>query len=351
MNDQAPGEVLWTGTVTVAGRLDAILTALLQADPPPDRAISRVMVAEWISQGLVTRNHRVLSKPSVRVQPGEKLLIRIPPPPVIALTPEVQEFEVVHADEEVLVVSKPVGLRVHPVPQDLPGSLVAGILGRGLTLAPAGGALRPGVVHRLDKTTSGLMVLARTDFAYHALVAQFKARTITKVYRALTLGFLPGLAGTCEAAIGRDPRHRKRFAVTGDGKPARSDYRVLQRGPLGDLVELQLHTGRTHQLRVHLQHLGAPVLGDGIYGGHLSPQRIVTEARLAGSGEATVRASYQRVASLLRAYPGNCLHAYRLAFDQPVTGARLDYTVPPPAVWSAIQEACAEVEPWRYPQS
>jgi len=321
------------------GRLDVVVTAWLQAHPLPDRQCSRSQIASFIEDGLVTVGKRVVTKPAHKVQSRTHIQLRLPPPPATSLVPEEHDFDLLYCDDHLLVVNKPAGLRVHPTPADPTDSLVAGILGRDLSLAPAGGDLRPGVVHRLDKTTSGVMVLARTDAAYHQLVVAFRQRTLTKQYLALTAGHLPQMAGDIDAPIGRDPAHRKRFAVVGDGKASRSAYQVLERTPVGDRVELALHTGRTHQLRVHLRYSGAPVMGDRTYGGVVQSAlitRLASRAEGWGGDALQARRALQEIAGLLQHYPGNCLHAWRLGFAHPLTGEPLQFEAPLPDVLGRI---------------
>jgi 23S rRNA pseudouridine1911/1915/1917 synthase len=230
----------------------------------------------------------------------------------------------VYEDADLLVVNKPAGLVVHPGAGHRTGTLVHALLAHcGASLSGIGGARRPGIVHRLDRGTSGLLVVAKGDPAHLALARQLKARTVERRYLALVHGRLPHAAGVIETAIGRDPRDRLRMAVrpTGAGRPAVTRYRVLERFTRPTpftLVEATLGTGRTHQIRVHLAHLGAPVVGDRTYrrrgGGALDPE-------LAG-----------HVAAL----GGQALHAQTLGFVHPRTGARHRFEAPLPPAFAAL---------------
>ncbi|MEO7993958.1 MAG: RluA family pseudouridine synthase [bacterium] len=303
-------------TIRTADRIDRALTEALLDNPFQNRQFSRSTVSGWISDGRVQSGGRVITKPSHAVVPGEVIDIAIPPVTVIELRPEYHDFDVLYEDDAILVINKPVGLRVHPTTSDLTGSLISGVLGRGYNLAPAGGALRPGVVHRLDKTTSGVMVLARTDPAYYALVTAFRERTVRKSYLALTKGIPRSAEGLIDGPIGRDPNDRKRFTITPRGKTASTGYKLEQRYLRSARLRLALHTGRTHQIRVHLQSIGTPVVGDRTYGGGVT---------------------WPGIHSLLAGYAGNCLHAAELSFTHPISGAAMQFTAPLPATWIAIE--------------
>jgi len=325
------------------GRLDVLITQWFIANPMPDRAFSRSQVSEWIDEGRVMIGKRVITKAATKVQERTHIAVRVPAPLPTELLPEDHDFGILYQDDAILVVNKPAGLRVHPTAEDRPNSLVAGVIGRGIALAPAGGQMRPGVVHRLDKTTSGVMVLACSDPAYFALVEQFRARTMTKRYVALTAGHLPHMTGEVDAPIGRDPAHRKRFAVVSKGgKTAKSTYAVLERTPIGDRVQLELFTGRTHQLRVHLRHLGTPIMGDTLYGGTLQSAAITKLSRTAEGwgGEANrARQRLQEIIGIMRDYPGNCLHAAYLQLTHPITGESMTFEAPPPPIFEAVLKA------------
>jgi 23S rRNA pseudouridine1911/1915/1917 synthase len=237
---------------------------------------------------------------SDRLIGGEQLRITLSAPPDPTLVPEVIPIRVVYEDDEVLVVDKPAGMVVHPSAGHPTGTLVHALLGRAASrnesLGSVAGVGRPGIVHRLDRDTSGLLVVAKTDAAQAALMRQFGQREVDKEYVALVRGEAPAARGRIEAPVGRDPRDRQRMAVVARGRSAVTDYEVIGRGGGYTLLRLQPHTGRTHQLRAHLAYLRLPIAGDLRYGGGVGP------------GE------------LRRQF----LHATRLAFARPSDGARLE---------------------------
>ena len=254
-----------------------------------------------------------------RLRGGEQVLVELPEPRRVGLAPEPIPLVVVHADAHLLVVDKPAGLVVHPGAGVSSGTLVHALLHHAPAIADVGGAGRPGIVHRLDKQTSGLMVVARTGAAYRALVELLRARAVRRRYLAIVWGLPRTAAGTIEGPIGRDPRRRQRMAVVArGGKPARTRWRVRERLRGAALLEVALDTGRTHQIRVHLAHLGHPVVGDPTYGGRGT-------AGLSGTaGERSLRAA------VLETLPRQALHATELEFPHPVTGAPLRFASPPP---------------------
>jgi 23S rRNA pseudouridine1911/1915/1917 synthase len=265
-----------------------------------------------------------LPRASHRLRAGARVTVDVPPPEPVALTPEPIPLDVVYEDADLLVVNKPTGLVVHPGAGHRTGTLVHALLARcGPSLSGIGGARRPGIVHRLDRGTSGLLVVAKTDHAHRVLARQLKARTVERHYLALVHGQLPHAAGVVETAIGRDPRDRLRMAVrpAGAGRPALTRYRVLERfarpAPLM-FLEVTLGTGRTHQIRVHVAHLGAPVVGDRTYRRRgAAPPDPELAAHVAGLG-------------------GQALHAAVLGFFHPTTGARLRFEAPAPPAFAAL---------------
>jgi len=255
---------------------ETTLRMTIPADAAPQRAdrvaadlsgLSRSHVQRLISDGRLTVDGRPL-KANALVPGGVVLELVLPPPAPSAMEarPDI-EVPIVHEDDDLLIVDKPAGLVVHPAPGHASGTLVNALLGRGEPLAREGiaGVLRPGIVHRLDRDTSGLLMVARTDAAHAALQAQLKARRIKKTYLALVAGSVTAGAGRIEAPIGRDPGHRTRMAVVAGGRPATTNYRVRERFDGWTLLELDLVTGRTHQLRVHLAAIGHPIAGDQVY--------------------------------------------------------------------------------------
>jgi 23S rRNA pseudouridine1911/1915/1917 synthase len=264
------------------------------------------------------------AKASYRLRAGARVTIEVPPPEPVALQAEPIPLAVVYEDADLVVIDKPVGLVVHPGAGHRTGTLVHALLAHcGASLSGIGGARRPGIVHRLDRGTSGLLVVAKNDHAHLALARQLKARTVERRYVTLVHGRLPHATGVVEAAIGRDPRDRLRMAVrpAGAGRPAVTRYRVLERfvrpSPL-TLVEATLGTGRTHQIRVHLAHLGTPVVGDRTYRRRSTPPLD------------------PEFASRLAALGGQALHAATLGFIHPLTGAPHRFEAPLPPALAAL---------------
>ncbi|HET7343104.1 MAG TPA: RluA family pseudouridine synthase [Methylomirabilota bacterium] len=239
-------------------------------------------------------------KPSHRLAGTERVEVEIPPPPAELLEPEPIALSVVHEDADVLVLDKPAGLVVHPGAGHARGTLAAAALAHAPGIAGVGGPRRPGIVHRLDKDTSGLLVMAKTPAAYDSLTAQLAARSVRRVYLAVVHGRVAADTGVVDKPLGRDPRDRKRMAVRppGQGRRAVTRWRVLQRFSSFTLLQVQLETGRTHQIRVHMASLGHPVAGDAIYGGRRRPP-VPLE--------------------------GLALHATALAFAHPVTQQRMEF--------------------------
>ncbi len=274
-------------------RVDRVAAARL-----PD--VSRSRVQRLIEEGWITLNGRMV-RASAAVRAGDRLDVTIPPPEPTELVPQELPLAVVYEDGDIVVVDKPAGLVVHPAPGHAQDTLVNALLARYPDLA-VGDSIRPGIVHRLDRYTSGLIVIARHDAAHQSLAAQMAERTMLKAYLVLVDGHMPQREGRIEAPIGRHPRQRQQMAVVSKGRPARTRYQVLEElGPY-TLVEAQLETGRTHQIRVHFAHAGHPVLGDPQYG------------RLAGA------------LGLTRQF----LHAYRLGLRLPSSGEYREFASPLP---------------------
>jgi 23S rRNA pseudouridine1911/1915/1917 synthase len=265
----------------------------------------------------VTAAGGTISDPSARVKPGQTFAIILPQPH--AHYPEAQAIalSILYEDDDLLVINKPAGMVVHPAPGHAEGTLVNALLahcGQGLT--GIGGVRRPGIVHRLDKDTSGLMVVAKTEEAFTGLVRQFAGRTVRRVYRAVVWGVPPG-SGEIAEPVGRSRYDRKKMAVQrSGGKPALTRYRLVRRlGRFASVVECSLASGRTHQIRVHMAHIGHPVVGDPVYGRapRLGHDRFGQLAKQAA-----------------RRLGRQALHAEVMAFDHPRTGARLDFRTDPP---------------------
>lgn len=269
--------------------------------------LSRSHVQRLISEGRLTLDGRPLKANTV-VAGGRTLELRIPPPaPAEPVGEPDIAVDVVYEDDDLLIVDKPAGLVVHPAPGHGSGTLVNALLGRGEALAPTGiaGRQRPGIVHRLDRDTSGLLMVARNDAAQASLQAQLKARRVKKTYLALVHGAVAAAQGRIEAPVGRDPGRRTRMAVTPSGRPATTGYRVRERLTGWTLLELDLVTGRTHQIRVHLEAIGHPVAGDPVY------------------GTGTSRRGPDGLERLF-------LHAWRLELTSPSTGALIRAESPLP---------------------
>lgn len=227
--------------------------------------LSRSRLHALIAAGMAQLNGQP-ARPAQKVKAGDRIILTIPPAREASLTPQDMPLSVIYQDDALLVLDKPAGISVHPGPGHPDGTLVNGLLAHCPDLPGIGGILRPGIVHRLDKDTSGLMVVAKTEPAHRRLSAQLKARQVDKGYLALAVGIVEPPQGIIDAPIARDPRHRQRMAVVPGGRPARTAYQTRQQFNNHTLLELRLETGRTHQIRVHLSHLGHPLLGDAAYG-------------------------------------------------------------------------------------
>ena len=227
--------------------------------------LSRTQAQKLIADGNITVNNRV-AKAGVKLHVGDRVNITLPPPPPSPLSPEAIPLNIIYEDNDLLVIDKPAGLPIHPAPGHYSHTLVNAILAYLPSLPESDDSLRPGIVHRLDKDASGVMVVAKNSVAQANLINQFKTRSVVKAYLVLVKGRLTPDEGVIEAPIGRDPRNRKRMAVVAEGKEARTQYYVIKH--VGDytLVEVRPETGRTHQIRVHLSAIGYPVVGDSVYG-------------------------------------------------------------------------------------
>ena len=228
--------------------------------------MSRARVQQLIREGNVTLNGGP-AKPSAVLRRGDRVGVDVPPPKSLSVKPERMALDIVYDDDDLVVVNKPAGLTVHPGPGHAEGTLVNGLLWLYSDLPGIGGMQRPGIVHRLDKDTSGLMVVAKTEEAHHSLSEQIQERRVRKGYTALVGGVVAEDEGVIDAPIGRDPRHRKRMAVVEGGRASRTRFVVKKRFDSATLVEVFPTTGRTHQIRVHFASFGHPLVGDALYGG------------------------------------------------------------------------------------
>ena len=290
--------------------------------------ISRSRVKSLIQAGdLACTNGVVITDPAYTVEPGRCYRLHQPPPGPAAPQPQAAEFSILFEDADLLVLDKPAGLVVHPAPGNPDHTLVNALLAHcGDTLPGIGGEKRPGIVHRLDKDTSGVMVVAKSELAMAALSAAFATRDLERSYLALCWGIPSPTVGSFTGAIGRDTRERKRMAVVDrGGKTALTTYRVTRAwGMAASLVECRLATGRTHQIRAHLSHAGHPIVGDRVYLG-----RIPAAARLLPAASRSV----------LLGFPRQALHAASLGFRHPRTGAALSFETAPPADFARLIEA------------
>ncbi|MBV9522193.1 MAG: RluA family pseudouridine synthase [Alphaproteobacteria bacterium] len=307
----APGErrqEVTAGPGDAGERLDRMLATRLGG-------LSRTRLKQLILEERITRDGATISDPSMRVKSGDRFVLTVPPPLPDRPTPQGIALAIRHEDDHLIVLDKPAGLVVHPAPGNLDRTLVNALLAHcGDRLAGIGGVRRPGIVHRLDKDTSGLMVVAKSDAAHAALAADFAARRIRRAYRALVWGIPAPTRGEIHGNIGRSPSNRKKMAVLQHGgKPALTHYEVMRTFHAAvALVECRLATGRTHQIRVHMAARGHSVIGDPVYGSRRPVRR-------AGAlpGETLAR---------LVAFPRQALHAYLLGFKHPATGEMFEFT-------------------------
>ncbi len=291
-------------------RLDKALTILLSAQIP---AFSRVRLQALLEKGGVTQSGKMVDDAHRKVKTDEVFSVRIPP--AISAKPKAQKMalDVVFEDKDLIVINKPAGLVVHPAPGNRDHTLVNALLAHcGKSLSGIGGVMRPGIVHRLDKDTSGLMVVAKNDVAHQALSAQFADRSLSRTYHAIVWGIPVPREGSIDAPIGRHARDRKKMSVTAKGRAALTHYKVAQAFIYTALVECNLSTGRTHQIRVHLAHIKHPVLGDPVYG-RRNPKQFAD-------------------------FPRQALHAIKLKLLHPRTGKSMSFSAPLPKDMAALMK-------------
>lgn len=298
-------------------RLDRALTPLVGG-------LSRARLQQLIKSGAVTVDGRT-TRPRYTVLGGERIRIERPAPAIEDHRAEAIALDIRHADDHIIVVNKPAGLTVHPGAGTPNGTMMNALLH---AYPELGGLPRAGIVHRLDKDTSGLLVVARTELAHSRLVAALSARDVHREYLAIVRG-VPTGGGRVDAPIGRHPRHRIRMAVVGGGREAVTDYRLGERFAHHCALSVQLQTGRTHQIRVHMAHIGFPLIGDPLYAGR---------TRL-------VRGLPEELRTLLQAFPRQALHARELAFEHPASQERMTFCAAPPRDLTHLLRALAARDP------
>ncbi|MBI4216430.1 MAG: RluA family pseudouridine synthase [Chloroflexi bacterium] len=292
---------------TVAAEVQRLDHFLVERQP----GLTRSRLQRLIARGLARVNGRP-AKAGTRLKAGDRVALELPPPEPAALAPEARPLTIIYEDAHILVIDKPPGLAVHPGSGLSRGTLAHALLAHCPSLAQVGSSLRPGIVHRLDKDTSGLMVVAKTDAAYHDLVRQFQKRQVAKGYLALVQGRPQPAEGVIAGDLGRDPARRQRMAVVSRGREARTRYKVLEYLDKQSLLEVSPETGRTHQIRVHLAAAGFPIYGDPVYG---------------------PRPKDKGAAGLGRQF----LHAHRLGFRLPGSGEWREFRSPlPPDLAQAL---------------
>ncbi|MCM3025644.1 MULTISPECIES: RluA family pseudouridine synthase [Bacillus] len=268
---------------------------------------SRTQVQQWVKDGLIEVNGKQV-KANYKVQAGDQIKVDIPDPEELDVEAEPMDLDIYYEDADVLVVNKPRGMVVHPAPGHVSGTLVNGLMAHCKDLSGINGVMRPGIVHRIDKDTSGLLMVAKNDMAHESLVNQLVAKTVTRKYTAVVHGIIQHDTGTIDAPIGRDKKDRQSMTVTKENaKQAVTHFDVIERFKDFTVVECRLETGRTHQIRVHMKYIGYPLAGDPKYG----PRKTVD-------------------------FNGQLLHAGVLGFDHPRTGEYIEFTAPIPADMQAF---------------
>lgn len=280
--------------------------------------VSRTYLQKLIREGAVTINDKVSKQPSHALRVGDQVCISFPDSrPLETVQPEDIPLDILYEDSHLIVLNKPAGMLVHPASGVNSGTLVNALLSHCSDLSGIGGVERPGIVHRLDKDTSGVLVVAKTDVVHRALSVQFEEHTITRQYVAVVCGIPSEVTGTIDAQIARSRRDRRRMTtVENNGRHAVTHYQVLEIYNKFSLVQLTLETGRLHQIRVHLQHIGHPVTGDAIYGGE---QRALNDADTLPIKHALIHLKRQ------------ALHARTLQFEHPITHETMMFSAPKPA--------------------
>ncbi|KAB2335345.1 RluA family pseudouridine synthase [Bacillus mesophilum] len=270
---------------------------------------SRTQVQQWIKENLVLVNGKTI-KTNYKCSLNDQIEITLPDPEELDIVAEQMDLEIYFEDSDVLVVNKPKGMVVHPAAGHQTGTLVNGLMAHCTDLSGINGVMRPGIVHRIDKDTSGLLMVAKNDMAHESLVNQLVEKTVTRKYKAVVHGVIPHDYGTIDAPIARDPKDRQSMAVVDEGKHAVTHFRVLERFENFTLVECQLETGRTHQIRVHMKYIGYPLAGDPKYG----PRKTID-------------------------FNGQVLHAGVLGFDHPRTGEYIEFESPIPTDYAELLDS------------
>lgn len=282
-------------------RIDKVISTL-------DEEWSRTQVQQWIKEGNVLVNGQKI-KTNYKCSMNDEIEITIPDPELLDVIPEDMDLDIYFEDKDVLVVNKPSGMVVHPAPGHLTGTLVNGLMAHCKDLSGINGILRPGIVHRIDKDTSGLLMVAKNDMAHEKLVNQLVEKTVTRKYRAIVHGVIPHDFGTIDAPLGRDTKDRQSMTVVDNGKHAVTHFHVIERFKDFTFVECQLETGRTHQIRVHMKYIGYPLAGDPKYG----PKKTLD-------------------------INGQALHAGILGFNHPRTNEYLEFEAPLPKEFEKLVE-------------
>lgn len=293
-------------------RIDKVLAGVADG-------FSRSRIQALIQDGAVMRNGAVCSKPRETVAPGDCITLSAPPPAPSTVEPEPVDLDILYQDSDIAVINKPWGMSVHPTNHLKTGTLVNALLYCLSDLSGIGGVLRPGIVHRLDRVTSGVIIIAKHDEAHRRLSASFKARETKKAYWAIVHGRPAKEEGEIEAAIGRHPTDRKRMTILPDGRPSITRFRFRGEGLGGSWLELYPVTGRTHQIRVHLKHIGHPIAGDAVY----------TTKKYSGRGE---------MERIFTDHAMIALHARSIRFPHPISGKEVEFQAPPPNAMQSILE-------------
>lgn len=297
------------GTEEAGKRLDVFATSIAEE-------LTRARVQKLIEDGEITVNGNI-SKANYKIKNGDFIVIKMPEPEQLEVKPEDIKLDVVYEDTDLLVVNKPQGMVVHPAAGNYTGTLVNALLAHCKDLSGINGVIRPGIVHRIDKDTSGLLVVAKNDKAHLGLAKQIKEHAVARKYIALVHGIIPESRGVIEAPIGRDAKDRKKMAVTvRNSKSAVTRYKVLERFDKYTLVECTLETGRTHQIRVHMAYIGFPVAGDPLYGPKKNPLNL----------------------------NGQALHAFLLGFNHPISGKYLEFTADLPSYFIGLLDCLRKQE-------